>query len=525
MLKYRTIEEFCDRALRTADEACISNSLTMIVEFVNLVISYNSSRARVFTSKELDLLCLELGRRTMQITPPVAKPSRSVFLATAIYKTGGHTRVMRDLIDADPGTEKFILLTDVLHNIKIEDVPTFLDPEKVSICPKVCLEERVHWVQQELLRISPQRIYLLLHHFDAVAVAAVQPGFGEHVFYVHNCDHSLALGSHIPHAIHVDLHAKGFYHCREMENIRNNVIWPLVSERPNASPSRKFLSRLKNSLSKGKLKTCTSGGFEKFELPHLREQLPYSISYADVVPRIIKASNGIHLHIGSLSETMVNRIRAKLDKSGIDQDRFVQIPYVSKLSQAFVELEVDAYITSFPLGGGLATIEAMSAGLPIIAHSNYRSIFFSDDVLVYQEVMVWRKVSELENILSSLTQEDLTRYSSLSRAFFEKRHLPVHLKDAIASTLAGEDVEWPPRPVHYTNPLQCFLDEKAEPQSLSDEQAAFPKNDFAQPKERYAPALARLPWRLELEVAKLLCSVGLTRDGAFLWDRANARRR
>ena len=422
MLKYRTIEEFCDRALRTADEACISDSLTMIVEFVNHVISYDSSRARVFTSKELDLLCLELGRRTMQITPPEAKPSRSVFLATAIYKTGGHTRVMKDLIDADPGTEKFILLTDVLHNIKIEDVPTFLDPEKVSICPKVCLEERVHWVQQELLRIAPQRIYLLLHHFDAVAVAAVQPGFGEHVIYVHNCDHSLALGPHIPHAIHVDLHAKGFFHCRETENIENNVVWPLVSERPNAPPSRKFLS-------KGRLKTCTSGGFEKFESPHLRAQIPYSTSYPDVVPRIIKASDGVHFHIGGLSETIIKRIRANLDKNGIAQNRFVQIPYVDKLSQALVDLEVDAYITSFPLGGGLAAIEAMSAGLPIIAHSNYRSIFFSDDVLVYPEVMVWRKVSELENILSSLTQEDLTRHSSLSQAFFEKRHLPVHLKD------------------------------------------------------------------------------------------------
>jgi capsular polysaccharide biosynthesis protein len=512
MLKYRTLEEFCDRALRTADEACISDSLTMIVDFVNLVISYDSSRARVFTSKELDLLCLELGRRTMQITPPEAQPSRSVFLATAIYKTGGHTRVMKDLIDADPGAEKFILLTDVLHNIKVEDVPTFLDPEKVSICPKVCLEERVHWVQQELLRIAPQRIYLLLHHFDAVAVAAVQPGFGEHVFYVHNCDHSLALGPHIPHAIHVDLHAKGFFHCREIENLENNVVWPLVSERPNAPSLRKFVS-------KGRLKTCTSGGLEKFESHR------YSISYADVVPRIIKAADGIHLHIGYLSETIARCIRANLDKSGIAQDRFVQIPYVNKLSQAFVDLGVDAYITSFPLGGGLAAIEAMSAGLPIIAHSNYRTIFFSDDVLVYPEVMVWRKVSELENILSSLTQEDLTRHSSLSQAFFEKRHLPVHLKDAIASTLARKDIERPPRPVHYTNPLQCFLDEQAEPQSLSDEQAASTKNDSAQPKEHYARPLATLPWRLELGVAKLLCTIGLTCDGAFLWNRAHTRRR
>jgi len=516
MLKYRTIEEFCDRALRTAEESCISDALIMIVDLVQFVISHDSSRARVFTSKELELLCVELGRRAMQITPPETEPSRSVFLATAIHKTGGHTRVMRDLMDADPGAEKFILLTNVLHNITKDDVPAFLDAGKVSISPKLGLEGRVHWIQQELARIAPQRIYLLLHHYDAVAVAAVQPGFGKHVFYIHNCDHSLSLGSHIPHAIHVDLHTKGFFLCRENENIKNNVVWPLVSESPNIPATRKFLSG-SNFLSGGKLRTCTSGGFEKFESPHLRERIPYSISYTDVVPRIIKASNGVHFHIGSLSETIISSIRSALNESGIAQKRFVQVPYVPKLSQALVDLKIDAYLTSFPLGGGLAAIEAMSAELPIIVHSNYRTIMFTDQPEVYPEAMVWRKVADLENILSSLTKEDLIRHSTLSRKFFEKHHLPDCLKEAMARTLGGKDIEPPPRPVHFTNALQCFLDTQAACPPNSDKHAA--------PSENYAPFLARMPWHLEREVAKLLCSVGLTRDGEFLWNRANARRR
>lgn len=41
----------------------------------------------------------------------------------------------------------------------------------------------------------------------------------------------------------------------------------------------------------------------------------------------------------------------------------------------------------------------------------------------------------------------------------------------------------------------------------------------------HAPAFARLPWRVELEIAKFLCSIGLTRDGEILWRRANARRK
>lgn len=41
----------------------------------------------------------------------------------------------------------------------------------------------------------------------------------------------------------------------------------------------------------------------------------------------------------------------------------------------------------------------------------------------------------------------------------------------------------------------------------------------------HAAFFARLPWRIELEIAKFLCSIGLTRDGEILWRRATARRK
>jgi glycosyltransferase involved in cell wall biosynthesis len=44
-------------------------------------------------------------------------------------------------------------------------------------------------------------------------------------------------------------------------------------------------------------------------------------------------------------------------------------------------------------------------------------------------------------------------------------------------------------------------------------------------QEKYAQFFAKLPWSIELEVAKLLCSLGLSRDGEFLWNRAMARKK
>jgi hypothetical protein len=676
---YRTIDEFCDRARLAAERSGISTALMMITELVQFVISHDSSRARVFTSKELDLLCLELGGKLTECAPRQSEP-RSVFIATALYNHGGHSRVMRDVMNADPLPEKYFLLTNVDHNQTLDDLPSFLNAAKAAICPNMEFEQRVRWLQQELMRLSPQRIYIFSHHFDSIAIAAVQPGLAERVFYIHHCDHSLALGNHIPHATHVDLHAKGFFHCRETEGIAKNVIWPLVAQSPNVSDAREFLSG-------DGLKTCTSGGFEKFESPHLREQIPYSISYSDVVPRILASTGGAHMHIGQLSENMLNDIRSKMEKSGIAQEKFQQIPYVPEFSQALVDLNVDLYVASFPLGGGKAAIEAMSAGLPILAHSNYRTLFFSGQSDLYPEAMVWRKVDELVDILSRLTKQDLIRHSALSRRFFEARHQPYHLKHAIAATLAGTEIAPPDRPSYHPDALQSFFDEQIANDSVFlqvaefgdppsglrvtridacqgyidriDDQAVAPivkvgeffsvsgwtsisakegrvpdniyvtlssmdgrvahvkarrerradvANAFGHPKlrdagfsakidasrlsdplmlgiaretsdrlelcdnlravlyrgvepseelirqfdrnrkvaegdrrhapdektgneetaqaeENYAPALRKLQWRIELEIAKLLCKIGLTRYGTFLWSRAMTRRR
>jgi len=511
MMNYRTVDEFCDHARRVADELGVSDALAMIIDLVQFVIAHGSAQGRVIASRELDLLCLQLGEKITKCPPHKTEPSRSVFIATAVYSAGGHTRLMRALIDADPGSEKFVLLTNVSHNLVMDDVPAFFDAEKISICPSMSLEERVQWLQQQLFRLAPQRIYLLQHHYDAVAVAAVQPGFSDYLFYLHHCDHALALGVHLSHATHVDIHPNIFYWCREMEGIQKNVFWPLVAD-PNVAPKRDFLSGRR-------LKTCTSGGFEKFESPHLLEQIPYSISYAEVVPRIIKATDGVHLHIGRLSENMLKSIREGLDKCGIAQDRFAQIPYVPKLASALVEFGVDVYVTSFPIGGALASIEVMSAGLPIVAHSNYRTKLFMEQPLLYGEAMVWRRVGELENILSSLTKENLVRHSELSRNWFEKQYLPIYLKNAITATIAGNNIAPPPRPVHYQNALQCLLDEQA---ALSK---ATPRSSSSIRSKEDASIFARWGGRLELEVAKLLCSVGLTRAGTSLWNRANAQRR
>ncbi|MEJ0050384.1 MAG: glycosyltransferase [Methylovirgula sp.] len=47
---------------------------------------------------------------------------------------------------------------------------------------------------------------------------------------------------------------------------------------------------------------------------------------------------------------------------------------------------------------------------------------------------------------------------------------------------------------------------------------------FGETTPAYAPLFAKLPWRIELEIAKLLCTLGLKKDGTHLWGRALTRK-
>ncbi|MDB5438238.1 MAG: hypothetical protein JWM33_665, partial [Caulobacteraceae bacterium] len=280
---------------------------------------------------------------------------------------------------------------------------------------------------------------------DSVAIAAAQPGLTGELVFLHNADHNLTLGVTLAHSLHVDFHAKGFYNCREQEGVRNNVMWPLTAD--DLGPRAPVYA-------KKPIRTCTCGGIEKFQPQFNRDLQPYAFPYEELAPLIPAATGGVHLHIGALTEESLKQIRDGLTRFGVPQDRFVHIPSVLSLWAALKSEQVDLYISSFPLGGGRATVEALGAGLPICVHSNYRSIFFTPENEVYEEALVWRTPEELVGCLMDLAPETLERHSRAARAYYDKHHHPSLLQSA----LAGE-VETPLRPRHSEDRLQAYLDQ------------------------------------------------------------------
>jgi len=221
----------------------------------------------------------------------------------------------------------------------------------------------------------------------------------------------------------------GFHCCRGDLGIQGNRYLPLVvADQGVRSPSSRFI-RPDNTLL-----TCTAANFNKIEVP-------YFIRYADVIPALLLATGGRHLHIGRLRPTTLRQIRQGLRKRGLPDSAFQYVPYVTSVWRALLEHGVDIYVASFPHGGGRTLIEAMGAGIPVAIHSHSASRLLGAFDLAYRGAMVWRIPEELFEQINAATTETLFRHSHLARTHYEEFHREDVLRQALG--IEAETLEAP----------------------------------------------------------------------------------
>src|SRR4051812_24642866 len=112
MIEY--LDEFVSRVEMLAKKCMFNQALTQIVDFAKGISDLDGSIARVFSSPDLDRLCLHIGRECRPQMPERHDDDHTIFIATQLYRAGGHTRVLGDLIQADVGTRHTLLITDTM---------------------------------------------------------------------------------------------------------------------------------------------------------------------------------------------------------------------------------------------------------------------------------------------------------------------------------------------------------------------------------------------------------------------------
>ena len=410
----------------------------------------NDPRAfsRILGSPTLDALCTELGAavlsgvRTAGGRNGIVTGTHAIYVCTETLNSGGHTRVVSDLIRAAPEFTHHVVLTNLWERPQLFTEEFELLGAKITILKKGNMLEKLRLLTSFLNDFEQARVILLNHHQDSIAAAAVGASARHERFFIHHCDFLFCLGLYLPGVAHVDLHTMGYHDCRSTLKLDHNIYWPLTCDDGT-------VKRVGDFLGDGRLVTCCCGAGHKFTGS-------YPIDYFDTIVEILKTTSGKHIHIGPIDDRNKRRMLEQLAANCISPDRFQHIAHVPNLRTALLDLKVDAYLVSFPIGGGRALIEAMSAGVPVVGHLHHHNNVLGGTDLLPEIAPVWSSVPELLSHLRSLEQNNLAALSAASRARYEAFHHP----RLLARGLAGEMLPPPPRRVPDIEPMQVFLFEK-----------------------------------------------------------------
>lgn len=420
-----SIEKLSSYITQKLSENEFEDCLIQLKEFVENIININILDGLLIDIPGLDNLCLEVGQKILSeySIGNSNKTGLIVYVATQLYRSGGHTAVIEDFIRAQLDKRHIILLTDIFNTGEEGDIKKRFEklPVELIFSPtNNSLRERLVWLYKKWIEISPEKVFLFNHHQDVVAIAAAQPQMPGQLFYYHHTDFQLGLGIRLKHAKHIDMNPLAYSHCRDKFGL-DNVYCPLTcvdvkSEKPKS----------RNYMQEGKINTASSGSCQKF-------MQDYLYLYFDLLPQIMETTGGKHMHLGYLPRKILNLIRQKLSFANISQERFVYVPWVKSVGITMIEQDIDLYISSFPVGGGRTAIEVMASATPILGHLNYRSGFLSENNLLYPEAFIWKTPVELKQILGKLTSQILMSHAKLAREHYLECYSHELLQKSISS--------------------------------------------------------------------------------------------
>jgi hypothetical protein len=401
--------------IRSIDTLIKNNYLNKALNDIHDLVFINNLKKTInidlLGSVVLDNLCTKIGQKTyLGIIKNKSKfinnKNVNLYIVTQLYKSGGHTRLLKDFVEAFPKKKHVIIITDKILKKDYNFLKKiFIDKKNifVHISKDKYPEKKLIWLQKKILEILPENIFLFNHNQDSVAISSIQPEMEIPTYFFHHADHSLSLGLFLKNVTHIDPHKHLFENCKHLLGI-NCTYLPLFSSDKGVKKSQ-FMKH-------GHLITATAGGRNKIEKP-------YFIDYTNAIPLLLKSTNGKHIHIGSLSFYALFKIRFNLLRFNLKQDQFIYLPWVSSVWDELKSRNVDLYINSFPLGGGLSIVEAMGAGIPLAIHSHNIKFYTEASLgIAYPDVFVWKRIDDLINFCVQLTPLKLVTLSNIARSYY-----------------------------------------------------------------------------------------------------------
>jgi glycosyltransferase involved in cell wall biosynthesis len=236
----------------------------------------------------------------------------------------------------------------------------------VLLIPKgLSPSQKVSWLYEQLMDIRPDTIILHVNPndvFSICAALALRHSLGSRVLYFNHADHVFNIGmSCVDYVIDFRIDgARYTFRYRGVEPKRILLV-PLTS----ASRKSPSISRAELGIPNKCTASITIASYYK-----LQPDSHWDFGKA-IYELLSSEPNHYHLMVGYGSESVKKSILGRLTKSPPSLRR--RLIWLGRRTDIDSLLRVaDFIIESFPLAGGIVRLEAMSAGLPIIAIENVK---------------------------------------------------------------------------------------------------------------------------------------------------------
>ena len=385
-----------------------------------------------------DQLCQRLARRDAYVLPDLRPDDGTVMiLATQLYPTGGHTALVANFVRANEDRRVIVLVTQ--FDGAETDLSTvfwkypYLNDDNVEVIvldPSRTLPEAVADILYVTRENRPTEIHLFNHPHDVAAVtaaASVNRGRNDpvgtglkrppaktcpDVFFYHHADIRPTLGLSLPGCVYL-AHKRGMVDDYDIPGSRGKHYIPL-SPATFTEEMPALTEQQEDALEDADFISVSIGNRIKFFPP-----FSYPVKYKEIVSQLLLRDDSVHVHIGDLYPADLIAIREELRRRMIDEDRFLHVAFYPSLARFIDKYAVSLLVCTFPIGGGMSLIEALSHGVAVAAH-NQPFEAFSELAYCPPGVMIWNTPDELGEHVAGLDEKRLKSLREQSRRHFEK---------------------------------------------------------------------------------------------------------
>lgn len=323
-----------------------------------------ASHAGRFADERLEAIALRAGRRlglSSQTEPAqpdnmavAARPRRVLHVATTVFETGGHTRLIENWIRHDETAVHSLVLLDQQDPVRGElaDRIAGSGGETIVLAPRIPLMDKA----RRLRRIAQSGYdFVILHHHpdDVVPLVAFAVEDCPPVAIMNHADHVFWLGASVADAV-IDFRDYGARLSRERRGAQRSLMLPLPLDTPAPGLNRdEARSRL---------------GIADSEVMLLSIAAAYKY-----------APTKKYDFFRTMHRVLTDNPAARLYVIGVDEEdfRLLGAPHHERISllglvrdPSVHEAAADLYLESFPFGSYTALIETVARGVcPVLMYA------------------------------------------------------------------------------------------------------------------------------------------------------------